>query len=229
MSMSISIAPPCRTAEYVQGHILNSRRNVAAVPYPADHKARTRHRIVEAARILFNRYGFERVTIDMVMAEAGLTRGGFYAHFESKEALFAAAIDSFLMGRGLRWRNAAGIDPARKDAETARRMVDSYLSREHLADLDGQCPLIALSSDAARAGKDVRECYERLLTAMVWLFEANLGLPGSKSREKALAMAAMLVGGMILARTLPGSTIADEVRASAHRAARAMVPSEVSQ
>ena len=193
------------------------------LPYPPTHKARTRKRIVEAARILFNRHGFERVTIDMVMAEAELTRGGFYAHFESKEALFAAAVDSFLMGRGLEWRRGAGIDPGNRAAETARRMVDAYLSSDHLADLDGQCPLIALSSDAARAGPEVRASYERLLMAMVWLFEANLDKPGPKARERALALAAMSVGGMILARTLPGSSIAEELRAAAHKAASAMV------
>src|SRR5262249_42307870 len=61
-----------------------------AVPYPAEHKFRTRARIVESARRLFNRHGFEQVSIDQIMAGAGLTRGGFYHHFGSKDELFAA-------------------------------------------------------------------------------------------------------------------------------------------
>ena len=193
------------------------------MPYPKDHKTRSRARIVEAARELFNTHGFDRVSIDMVMRKAGLTRGAFYAHFASKEALFAEAVDSFLMGRGKDWRDWAGIDPTAQDSEMARRMVDAYLSAEHLADTPGQCPMIALSTDVARAGNDVRLAYERLLSAMVWLFAENQPQRGDGRREKALAMAAMCVGGMILARTIPGSAIAEEVREAALQAARGMI------
>jgi AcrR family transcriptional regulator len=193
------------------------------MPYPKDHKERSRKRIVEAARELFNRQGFDRVSIDMVMEKAGLTRGGFYSHFPNKEALFAAAVDSFLMGRGKEWRDWGGIDPTQSNPEMARRMIDAYLSQDHLDDLSGQCPMIALSTDIARAGPEVRAAYERLLTAMVWLFATNQPNHGPGQRENALAMAAMCVGGMILARTIPGSAIAHEVRQAALDAARRMV------
>lgn len=189
------------------------------MPYSKDHKARTRARIIEAARVLFNRHGFERVTIDQIMGEAGLTRGGFYAHFSGKEELFAEAMTSFLTGRGAEWRRDAGVDPEAREVEMARRMVDAYLSSRHLEDLDGQCPMIALSSDAARIGPEVRESYEKLLTAMVWLFETNIAGKSVTPRHDALAMAALCVGGMILARTLPSSPLATEVRKAAHSAA----------
>ena len=65
------------------------------MPYTAEHKARTRARIIEAARVLFNRRGFEQVSIDEIMQHAGLTRGGFYNHFASKDELYAEAIRSF--------------------------------------------------------------------------------------------------------------------------------------
>lgn len=191
------------------------------MPYPKDHKEKTRARIVEAARILFNRHGVDGVTIDQVMAEAGLTRGGFYSHFESKEKLFAAAVSSFLHGRGARWRSEAGVDPSRGEAEMARRMVDAYLSREHLGDLDGQCPMIALSSDIARIGPDVRDSYQELLEAMVWLFETNIADTVANRRQTALALAALCVGGMILARTLPDSALAEEMRVAARDTAEA--------
>ena len=74
------------------------------MPYRPEHKAETRARIVENARLLFNRHGYDNVTIDMVMEAASLTRGGFYGHFRNKQELFAAAVASFLMGRGARWR-----------------------------------------------------------------------------------------------------------------------------
>lgn len=192
--------------------------------YGAGHKEKTRERIVEAARILFNRHGFESVTIDDVMEFAGLTRGGFYKHFESKEKLYGAAVSSFLMGRGAVWRADAGVDEAAPE-DRARQMIAGYLSSEHLGDLDGQCPMIALPSDAARAGPEVQESYEQLLRAMVGLFESSLRAQKvrPKARKKqAQSLAALCVGGMVLARTLPDSALAEEVRASALATAEAM-------
>lgn len=190
------------------------------MPYSSEHKQQTRAKIVESARILFNRHGFEGVSIDTVMARAKLTRGGFYNHFRSKDELFAAAVSSFLMGRGARWRAEAGIDPSRREPVMAKRMIASYLSAEHLGDIDGQCPMIALPSDVSRNGDEVKASYERLLTAMVGLFEGSLQNEGKKAREKALTLAALCVGGMVLARTLPGSSLAEEVRSAAHDSAK---------
>ena len=104
----------------------------------------------------------------------------------------------------------------------AQRMVDAYLSRRHLDDRDGQCPLIAYATDAARAGERVRESYSRLAEAMVWLFENNLdGDPGER-RQRALSLTALCGGGMILAKALPDAPIAEDVRVAAHAAATSM-------
>ncbi|MBL4870925.1 MAG: TetR/AcrR family transcriptional regulator [Robiginitomaculum sp.] len=182
-------------------------------------------KIIETARILFNRHGFDSVTIEMIMSASGLTHGGFYNHFKNKEALHSEAISSFLMGRGLKWRTEAGIDSRSPDPEMARQMVNSYLSTKHLGDLDGQCPMIALSSDIARASNTVQSSYQELLEAMVWLFETSIkSSPNSEAnpteiRSKALSLAALCVGGMILARTLPNSKLAEEVRAASHLSA----------
>jgi AcrR family transcriptional regulator len=196
------------------------------VPYSPDHKRKTRARIVEAARVLFNQHGFENVTIDMLMESAGLTRGGFYNHFESKQALYAEAVLSFLMGRGAEWRADAGVDPGEPGPDAARRMIASYLGAEHLGDLEGQCPMIALPSDVARAGSEVRASYETLLRAMVGLFEQSLHASGvrgpKKRRQRALSLGALCVGGMVLARTLPDSALADEVRSAAQATAEAL-------
>jgi AcrR family transcriptional regulator len=182
------------------------------MPYAPDHKAKTRSRIVECARILFNRHGFENVTINMVMEDAKLTRGGFYNHFRSKEELFAAAVSSFLMGRGAQWRAEAGVDPSRPSKGAASQMLCGYLSSEHLGDLDGQCPMIALPSDIGRSNPQVQAAYQVLLEAMVGLFEGSLEGAKAKKRQTALTLAALSVGGMVLARTLPESSLAEEVR-----------------
>lgn len=188
------------------------------MPYSIEHKQKTHERIVESARILFNRHGFQDVTIDQVMKNAGLTRGGFYNHFKSKEALYSAAVSCFLMGRGAQWRAKAGIDPRNPSPDMARQMIAGYLSADHLGDLDGQCPMIALPSDVARANPEVQASYKDLLQAMVGLFETSLD-GDAGARQKALSLAALCVGGMVLARSLPDCELADEVRLAAHGAA----------
>lgn len=189
------------------------------MPYPKDHKAKTRARILEAARVLFNRHGYDRVTIDQVMGEAALTRGAFYAHFSSKEELFADAIVGFLEGRGARWRREEKVDPSACQLIMAQRMVDAYLSRRHLEDRDGQCPLIAYATDVANAGPRVRNSYQTLVEAMVWIFEMNLEGAPAERRSQALSLTALCVGGMIVARAIPETEIAHELLDAAHATA----------
>ncbi len=185
------------------------------MPYSSDHKAAVRKRIVEHARILFNRKGFAEVSIDDIMAEVGLTRGGFYNHFRNKDELYAEAVASFLGGRGKAWRDEAGVEPENGGPETVRAMIDSYLSPEHLGDLDGQCPMIALPSDVARSTPETRAAFGKLLTAMVWLFENNLPEEQEAGHDSALALSALCVGGMVLSRTLDDADMADDVRRAA--------------
>jgi AcrR family transcriptional regulator len=189
------------------------------MPYSKEHTLKSKSKIVEAARILFNVHGFEKVTIDMVMAKAGMTRGGFYKHFKSKEALYSVAVESFLMGRGAVWREEAGIDPTNLTPEMAQHMLDSYLSEKHLGDVENQCPMIALPSDVARGTPDIQKAYQDLLISMVWLFETSQPDEAPEKRQRALAMAALCVGGMVLARSIPDGVLAKEVRAAAYSAA----------
>jgi AcrR family transcriptional regulator len=186
-----------------------------ALPHRPGQKAQTRARIVESARMLFNRHGYDNVTIDQVMEAASLTRGGFYNHFPNKQALFAAAVASFLMGRGARWRAEAGVDAIDPALEDAANMLRSYLSGDHLGDVEGQCPMIALPSDIGRAEPEVREAYTHLLDAMVGLYERAIPETTCDRRTTALALAALSVGGMVLARTVCDTTLAAEVRDAA--------------
>ncbi|MEP3050307.1 MAG: helix-turn-helix domain-containing protein [Erythrobacter sp.] len=185
------------------------------LPYSKNHKSQVHARIVEAARQLFNRHGFDNVTIDQLMAEAGLTRGGFYAHFDSKADVFAAATASFLHGQGAIWREQAGVDPTAGQVEMAKRMVASYLSREHLDQIENQCPMIAYATDVSRAGPKVQAGYRELLEGMVQLFEHNLGSDDAQRSEDAMALTAMCVGAMTIARALPEMAIGEEIRQSA--------------
>jgi TetR/AcrR family transcriptional repressor of nem operon len=190
-----------------------SCKEAAPMPYAPEHKEQTRARIVECARRMFNRYGFEAVSIDQIMASAGLTRGGFYHHFANKEELYSEAIASYARC------NAAPLDFSASARRIVLQMVDAYLSRQHLEDLDRHCPMIALPSDVARAGPVVRRTYELLLSGMVGLFERGVDPADGDARQAALAIATLCIGGMVLARTIEDDDLAAEIREAARRVA----------
>ncbi len=181
--------------------------------YSPTRKQETRERIVNSARRLFNRRGFTEVTIDEIMEHAGLTRGGFYRHFATKEQLYADAVRQFLcMTVSERWQQKH-VDPCAKGTELARMIVNAYLSRDHLDDRDGSCPLVALPSDVARDGKAVKGAFREVLGKMIQIFEANLSHP--EARERALSLVAMCVGAMVIARAIDDAKLGDEIRSAA--------------
>src|SRR5262249_41620528 len=137
------------------------------MPYTMEHKQETRRRIVESARRLFNRRGFTEVTIDEIMKTAGLTRGGFYKHVDTKEQVYAHAIRQFLHAQAPeRWQRRH-VDKCASGQRFARMIVNAYLSRDHLDDREGSCPLVALPSDVARGGRAVKAAFREVLGKMV--------------------------------------------------------------
>ncbi|HEV2538635.1 MAG TPA: TetR/AcrR family transcriptional regulator [Frateuria sp.] len=194
------------------------------MPYTAEHKRSTRARIVQSARELFNRKGFVDVSIDQIMARAGLTRGGFYSHFSTKEELFVEAIMAYRnFNPATRWKGLA-FDPARQGKARARQLVDAYLSQAHLDDLEGHCPMIALPSDVARASPRVKQAYRQLLEGMAGIFTDGLSTDWSAdARKRGLALAALCIGGMVLARTFEDESFRREVREAARGTALELV------
>ena len=184
------------------------------MPYAADHKDRTRARIVDSARVLFNRYGFEAVSIDDVMKGAGLTRGGFYHHFSSKESLYAAAVSSFISCNPFNERRERN-PRKRTPRQLAELLVDTYLSDETLADVDKHCPLIALPSDVARAGLQPRAAYTQLVEGMLSIFRAAFPKSDRQATRKAQLIVNLCVGGMLVARTTDDPRLRKQLRATA--------------
>src|SRR5215470_92861 len=127
------------------------------MPYSAQHKDETRRRILESARRLFNDRGLADVSIADVMEGAGLTPGGFYRHFKSKDELYAEAVRWFLCEEAPKpWQR-----PRRNGHKPrAERIVDSYFSLDHFDDRESCCPLVALPSDVARGGDAVKAAYQ---------------------------------------------------------------------
>jgi TetR/AcrR family transcriptional regulator, transcriptional repressor for nem operon len=185
------------------------------MPYTAQHKQATRQRILESARRLFNDKGFAQVSIDEVMDRAGLTHGGFYRHFRDKSELYAEAVRWFLCAEAPKpWQERR--DASRK--RQAERVVDAYFSRDHFSDRESCCPLLTTPADIAQADEGVRAAYGAVLKQLVTILEADLG-----DRDEALALAALCVGGMVLARNVEGSPLAQAIRDAAYRQAQNML------
>jgi TetR/AcrR family transcriptional repressor of nem operon len=199
------------------------------MPYTEQHKQETRKRIIQSARRLFNRHGFADVSIDDIMAGAGLTRGGFYKHFTGKEDLYEEAVLEFICaGQPEAWQ-ASHIDPAARGVTLSRMILDAYLSQDHFDDRDGSCPLIALPSDVGRGSESVKGAFRQVLAMMVDTFAGTLGPGPGSSRERALALTAMMVGGMVLARAVDDAMLAGELRRSARAQAIALAGWEIAE
>ena len=182
--------------------------------YPKDQKDKTRQQILEAAARVFRRHGFQAGSVDVVMKEAGLTAGGFYAHFESKAALFAEAILGTL-------RNGTVVygrdTPDLEGAERVRSIAGKYLSPAHREHIDQGCVLPPLLADLPRQEESVRCEFEKVLAEAA----AGLAAPeperegdstsGPTDPDQGWAVLAMLVGGMSLARAVADKDLSDRI------------------
>jgi TetR/AcrR family transcriptional regulator, transcriptional repressor for nem operon len=187
------------------------------MPYPTGHRDLVRKKIVDSARRLFNQNGFESVSVDSIMAHAGLTRGGFYSYFESKSDLYAEVMRCFFTDPNWehRWEGVE-FDTT---ADAGPQIVRAYLSRSHLDDVENSCPLVALPNDVARSDETVKAAFETVFKAMVKLLGRDVR-NNSQSREStALAVAALCIGGMVVARSVNDRGLGDRLRAAATDAA----------
>jgi AcrR family transcriptional regulator len=195
------------------------------MPYNPEHAIQTRARIVESARRLFNRHGFEQVTIDQVMAAAGLTRGAFYHHFHSKDELYASAVASFVTCNPFAIKTADAARTLHDPRGLARMLVELYLSDEVLDNIDLHCPLYALPSDVARAGLEPQQAYTDLIRGMGHIYRTALAGVRDAGR-RAETMVALCVGGMVLARTTNDPGLRKSLRASARHQALALLKAD---
>ncbi|HEX5325320.1 MAG TPA: TetR family transcriptional regulator [Acetobacteraceae bacterium] len=159
----------------------------------SQRKTETRQRILDAAGALFRGHGIDAVGVDAVMHAAGLTHGGFYAHFPSKEALAAEASAAALARSAARWERISQ-DP--DHAAALARIIGPYLDFAHVAATENGCLLPALGAEIARrpeARPGITAALHRMVDALARC------LPGRK-RERALAALSCMVGAVLLAR-----------------------------
>jgi AcrR family transcriptional regulator len=184
------------------------------MPYPVGHRVEVKKKIVESARRLFNRHGFDNISVDQIMSGAGLTRGGFYSYFESKSELYAEVLGCFFTDP--EWKSCwEGVEVDLTSTEVGPQVVRAYLSRQHFEDVENSCPMVALPTDVSRSDASAKRAFETVFQAMVSVLERsstqNVASPRNR-RMKAQAMAALCVGGMVVARAMENREVADELR-----------------
>jgi TetR/AcrR family transcriptional repressor of nem operon len=181
------------------------------MPYPAGHRNEVRKKIVQSARRLFNRHGFDGVSLKQIMAGAGLTHGGFYSYFESKSDLYVEVLGCFFTDP--EWKTCwEGVDVDLSSGDVGPQVVRAYLSRQHFEDVENSCPMTALPTDVARSSASTKRAFETVFRAMVSVLERSTAGDGGPSRGQAQAIAALCVGGMIVARAMADRVHADELR-----------------
>jgi TetR/AcrR family transcriptional repressor of nem operon len=177
------------------------------MPRPTERKDESRKRILDAAGRLFRRDGVDRVGVDAVMHAAGLTHGGFYGHFRSKEALVGEVAVASLARAAARWERLAG-EAGEAALET---IVHSYLDPAHVAEAERGCVLTTIAPEVARRPEQrpaLADAVRRMTAVLAQV------MPGSDP-VKARAALATMVGAVVLARLEDDPTEAAAVLAAA--------------
>ena len=183
------------------------------MPYPAGHRDAVKKNIINSARKLFNRHGFESVSLHQIMNGAGLTHGGFYSYFKSKSDLYAAVLGCFFTDP--EWKSCwEDVHVDLSSTDVGPQVVRAYLSRQHFEDVENSCPMVALPTDVARSGVSAKRAFETVFKAMVSVLERSLLEKGRRRRVTAQSIAALAIGGMVVARTMVDRALADQLRAA---------------
>lgn len=168
----------------------------------AEEKAETRRQIVRTAGRMIRDRGLAETGVTDVMEAAGLTHGGFYRHFASKEDLAAAAVESAFAHMRARLEQITAKTPAGKKLAA---LIDTYLTEAHRDQPQHGCVMASVGMEAQRAGGVVQAAYEEGIARLLALFAAQIEAPTRQQRDdRAQAVLSMMVGGLLLARALRG-------------------------
>jgi TetR/AcrR family transcriptional regulator, transcriptional repressor for nem operon len=186
--------------------------------YSRAHKQQTRRHIVQAAARTFRAKGVHGVAIPRLMGQVGLTHGGFYAHFKSKDVLVAEACAQGLSEMGERLFSAADQAPPE---QRLAAVVNAYLSRQHRDDPATGCVLPALAADIARESPQVRHAFTEALEA--YLARLSTVMPEREesadgtSDDDVLVLASGMVGAILLARAVDDPALSDRILRASRR------------
>jgi TetR/AcrR family transcriptional repressor of nem operon len=190
--------------------------------YSREHKLETHARIVKKASVRLREKGAHGIGVADLMKEAGLTHGGFYAHFDSREALVIEAF-AYAMDRSTeRWRKLGEATPPEQRLKT---IVDSYLTPLHRDDPGKGCAVPALGAEIARESPKTRKAFAAKLEQMIDMLAAQIAeAPRKAARKQAMAVLATMMGTLVLARVAGSGEFSDEILAAGRDAVLATAP-----
>jgi TetR/AcrR family transcriptional regulator, transcriptional repressor for nem operon len=174
---------------------------------PARSREATHERIVDAAARAIRRSGYDGTSVVDIMKQVGLTHGGFYAHFASREAMLAEAADRAGAESVAATAHIAVTAPPE---EALQRLVNAYLSKEHVRNIEGGCSVAALGSEMPRQAPKVRRAATRRIKEMIEVVARHV--PGStqaNARDCALVIVSAMVGALLLARAVDDPKLSD--------------------
>jgi TetR/AcrR family transcriptional repressor of nem operon len=185
--------------------------------YSKEHKQETHARIVRKASVRLREKGAHGIGVADLMKEAGLTHGGFYAHFDSREALVIEAFN-YAMDRSMEhWRKTIEQTPPEKRLAT---IVDSYLTALHRDEPGRGCAVPTLGPEIAREGPKTRKAFAVKLEQMIDIIADQIpDLPRKSARKQAAATLATMMGTLVLSRIAGSGEFSDEILAAGREAA----------
>ena len=185
--------------------------------YSREHKQETHARIVKKASVRLREKGAHGIGVADLMKEAGLTHGGFYAHFDSREALVIEAF-AYAMDRSTeRWRKIAGETPPEKRLAT---IVETYLTPVHRDDPGHGCAVPTLGAEIARESLKTRKaCAAKLEQMIDMMADQVLDVPRKIARKQAVAALSTMIGTLVLSRIAGNGEFSDEILAAGREAA----------
>src|SRR5437868_6280087 len=184
--------------------------------YSREHKVETHARIVKKASVRLRERGAHGVGVADLMKEAGLTHGGFYAHFNSREALVIEAFGDAMDRAIARWRKAlAELPPEKRIAA----IVDGYLTLQHRDDPGHGCTVPALGAEIARESPKTRKAFAAKLEQLIdMMADQILDVPRKAARKQAVAALATMMGTLVLSRIAGNGEFSDEILAAGREA-----------
>ncbi len=197
--------------------------------YSKEHKLETHARIVKKASVRLREKGAHGVGVADLMKEAGLTHGGFYAHFDSREALVIEAF-AYAMDRSIeRWRKVAEQIPPEKRLAT---IVETYLAPVHRDDPGHGCAIPTLGAEIARESPKTRKAFAAKLEQMIDMIADQIpDVPRKTARKRAMAALGTMMGTLVMARVAGSGEFSDEILGAGREAVldRAMATKPVAK
>lgn len=185
------------------------------MPYSKEHKERTRKNILKSAHALFSTKGFSAVTVNEVMIDCSLTRGAFYAHFNSKSDLYSEALKFSATNSEL-----AKMKPKETSSkEWLSQLLNGYLSIEHVKG-EKPCPLAFLATDIVSRDKTAKKAYARTYKNMNKIIMDYAGADVPCDKEDILSLTSMIIGAVAVSRTIDDQSLVKNILTSCRQQAR---------